>query len=370
MSGRSAFRSICGRLMTSRSSTERMSKTMYVAGSVFARYSMLIFPLARSRSCNFSKLGSAPFITTISPSRIASFLVWTFRSGYRSSMKFSRRFWNRRPLRTKARARVPSHFSSKMWSGESNGVSRLSASIGLITCVYGSKDGIRSAGLRGLEARLQRGHQVLRRLRLDLRDRGQLFALDLRLDQGHERVPIAVPELRGVEFRRQRADQLEREFDLRRAEVVVPLPEERRNLLRLDEPLDLERLGRLERDLVEVLVLQDDVLPFRELVALHHLLLIHGHVVFGADVRPLEGGHAGRVERREGEVLALRSSVQLDGDVHESERNRAAPQGSSHGWSSSGIETKDRGALNDLSAALTLFKVDLHDTGRLAECPN
>src|SRR6266581_5008017 len=167
MSGRRAFRSICGRLMTSRSS----------------------------------------------PSRIASFLVWTFRSGYRSSMKFSRRFWNRRPFRTKARARVPSHFSSKMWSGESNGVSRLSASIGLITCVYGSKAGIRSAGLRGLEARLQRGHQVLRRLRLDLRDRGQLFALDLRLDQGHERVPIAVPELRGVEFRRQRTDQLEREPD-------------------------------------------------------------------------------------------------------------------------------------------------------------
>src|SRR6266545_767315 len=187
MSGRRAFRSIWGRLMTSRSSTYRMSKTMYVAGSVFARYSMLIFPLARSRSCSFSKLGSAPFITTISPSRIASFLVWTFRSGYRSSMKFKRRFWNRRPFRTKARARVPSHFSSKMWSGESNGASRLSASIGLITCVYGSKDGIRSAGLRGLEAR-------------------------------HERVPIAVPELRRVEFRRQRTDQLERELDFRVAD--------------------------------------------------------------------------------------------------------------------------------------------------------
>src|SRR6266702_153502 len=214
MSGRSAFRSICGRLMTSRSSTERMSKTMYVAGSVFARYSMLIFPLARSRSCNFSKLGSGPFITTISPSRIASFLVWTFRSGYRSSMKFSRRFWNRRPFRTKARARVPSHFSSKMWSGESNGVSRLSASIGLITCVYGSKDGIRSAGLRGLEARLQRCHEVLRRLRLRLHDRGELLALDLRLDQRHERVPVTVAELRHIEVHRQRPDEQQGELDL------------------------------------------------------------------------------------------------------------------------------------------------------------
>src|SRR5438093_5634533 len=109
-----------------------------------------------------------------------------------------------------ASARVPSHFSSKMWSFESNGVSRLSASIGLITWTYGSNGAIRSAGLRGLEARLQRGHQILRRLRLDLRDRRQLLALDLRLDERHERVPIALPELRGVEFRRQRTDQLER----------------------------------------------------------------------------------------------------------------------------------------------------------------
>src|SRR6266568_7057146 len=110
-------------------------------------------------------------------------------------MKFRRRFWNRRPLRTMASARVPSHFSSKMWSFESKGVSRLSASIGLITWSYGSKAGIRSAGFRGLETRLQRRHQVLGRLRFDLRDRGHLLAFDLRLDQRHERVPVPVPEL-------------------------------------------------------------------------------------------------------------------------------------------------------------------------------
>src|SRR5712691_8046761 len=114
-----------------------------------------------------------------------------------------------------ARARVPSHFSSKMWSFESNGVSRLSASIGLITWRYGSNGAIRSAGLRGLEARLQRGHQVLRRLGLDLRDGRQLLALDLRLDERHQRVPIAVPELRWVELRGERLDELEREVDLR-----------------------------------------------------------------------------------------------------------------------------------------------------------
>src|SRR3989449_10338407 len=102
-----------------------------------------------------------------------------------------------------------------MWSFESNGVWRLSASIGLITWVYGSNAGIRSAGLRGLEARLQRGHQILRRPGLDLHDGRQLLALDFRLDERHQRVSIAVPELRRVELRRERLDELEREVDLR-----------------------------------------------------------------------------------------------------------------------------------------------------------
>src|SRR5213592_283977 len=101
-----------------------------------------------------------------------------------------------------------------MWSFESNGVSRLSASIGLITWTYGSNGAIRSAGLRGLEARLQRGHQILRRLRLDLGDRRQLLALDLRLDERHQRVPIPVTELRRVELRHERPDELKREVDL------------------------------------------------------------------------------------------------------------------------------------------------------------
>src|SRR6266702_1421671 len=91
-----------------------------------------------------------------------------------------------------ARARVPSHFSSKMWSFESNGVSRLSASIGLITWRYGSNGAIRSTGLRGLEACLQRGHEILRGLRLDLGDRRQFLALDLRLDELEREVDLRV----------------------------------------------------------------------------------------------------------------------------------------------------------------------------------
>src|SRR2546422_1332481 len=213
-----------------------------------------------------------------------------------------------------------------MWSFESNGVWRLSASIGLMTWVYGSNAGIRSAGLRGLEARLQRGHQVLRRPGLDLRDGRQFLALDFRLDERHQRVSIAVPEPRWIELRRERLDELESQVNLRvgdhdgsrrgglrrrlhlvlvherredeapveradrdellllpqdragerdlsrpheglaeqlerlqadllRAEVVVPLPIERRDLGRIDEARDLERLRRLQRNFLEVLVL-------------------------------------------------------------------------------------------------------------------
>src|SRR5213080_633506 len=93
--------------------------------------------------------------------------------------------------------------------------SRLSASIGLMTCVYGSNGAIRSAGLRGLEARLQRGHQVLCRPGLDLRDGGQFLALDFRLDERHQRVSVSIPELRWVELRGECLDELEIEVDFR-----------------------------------------------------------------------------------------------------------------------------------------------------------
>src|SRR2546427_13281844 len=84
-----------------------------------------------------------------------------------------------------------------------------------MTWVYGSNAGIRSAGLRGLEARLQRGHQVLRRPGLDLRDGRQFIALDFRLDERHQRVSIAIPDPRWIELRRERLDELESKVDLR-----------------------------------------------------------------------------------------------------------------------------------------------------------
>src|SRR5439155_17708693 len=107
-----------------------------------------------------------------------------------------------------------------------------------------------------------------------------------------------------------------------------------------------------------VLVSQNDVLAFRVLEPLHPLLRVDGDVVFRADVRPLEGRHARRVQGREGKVLRLGRAVQFDRDVHQAERDRATPQGSGHCRSSRGTQTKGHEALNNLSSRLTLFKVD------------
>src|SRR5207249_10006221 len=103
--------------------------------------------------------------------------------------------------------------------------------------------------------------------------------------------------------------QLERvQADLLRPEVVVPLPVQRRNLRRIDETRDVQRLRRLQRDLLEVLVFQDDVLAFRVLEAFHHLLRVDGDVVFRADVRPLQGRSE---ERRVGKECRWRGGQGL-----------------------------------------------------------
>src|SRR3990172_5391626 len=124
-------------------------------------------------------------------------------------MSLSRRFWKRcRPLRTKQRARVPSHFTSKMWSGESKGSLESSASIGLSARRYGSATTMRSACLRGGEAGLEGCHEVLCRLRGRSRHDRDFLPLDLRRDQLNERLPVAVLEPGQVELRREGGDQL------------------------------------------------------------------------------------------------------------------------------------------------------------------
>src|SRR5207249_6918118 len=82
-------------------------------------------------------------------------------------------------------------------------------------------------------------------------DRDELFFLpqdgprDRDLAGPHERLP----------------KQLERlQADLLRAEEIVPLPQDRADVPRLHEALDLQGLARLERDRVEVFVRQNHVL--------------------------------------------------------------------------------------------------------------
>src|SRR3989441_4644431 len=125
-------------------------------------------------------------------------------------MSYRRRFWNfTAPSgEMKARARVPSHFSSKMWSSESNGSGWRTASIGWI--FTSKRSPMESLLLRGRHARAQGRHEVLRRRRL--RPRGDLdrLPLDLRLDHLEEGLAVPVLEAGGVEVRREGLHEVHR----------------------------------------------------------------------------------------------------------------------------------------------------------------
>src|SRR5437867_1114831 len=192
-----------------------MSNTTYVAGNSFDRRRIVNGEDACSRSWRPMKLGFPSIITTISPSRIALWPPTSGRiSGYRYVMLYSRRFWNVTVPsgETNARARVPSHFSSKMWSSESNGSSWRTASIGLIfTSKRSAMEGLL---LRGRDARPQGRHQVLRRRRL--RPRGDLdrLPLDLCLNHLEEGLAVPVPEAGGVKVRCEGLHEVHRELHL------------------------------------------------------------------------------------------------------------------------------------------------------------
>ena len=72
----------------------------------------------------------------------------------------------------------------------------------------------RQVGLGGLEARPQGRHDLLGRLRLRPHDLGDRLALDLRSDDLHEALAVAVLVLRRAELRREGIDELEGEGDL------------------------------------------------------------------------------------------------------------------------------------------------------------
>src|SRR2546422_10137212 len=130
-------------------------------------------------------------------------------------MSYSRRFWNLTVPsgERNARARVPSHFSSKMCSSESNGSGWRVASIGWI--FTSKRSAMAALLLRRRDARPQRRHQVLRRRRL--RRRGDLdrLPLDLRLDHLEEGLPVPVLVSGGIEVRHEGLHEVHREFHLR-----------------------------------------------------------------------------------------------------------------------------------------------------------
>src|SRR2546425_5624620 len=397
VSRRIPFRSMRGRATSSRPSRYRMSNATYVAGNSFDRRRILNGEDACSRSWRPTKLGFPSTITTISPSRIA---LWPptsgWISGYRYVMSYSRRFWNLTVPsgERNARARVPSHFSSKMCSSESNGSGWRVASIGWI--FTSKRSAMAALLLRRRDARPQRRHQVLRRRRL--RRRGDLdrLPLDFRLDHLEEGLPVPVLVSGGIEVRDEGLDEVHRELHfrlrdrdrlrrgrLRRrlhfvrvvegrederpvhgaegdemllspqgrlregylprsqeglpeqleglharlqgAEEVRGLVEQGADVPRLDEPVHVDVLARLHPDALDLVVRQDHVLRLPHEIALHHLLRVHGDVVHGAHVRPLQGRTARGMEGRERDVLRVRRRVQLHGDVHEAERDAAAP---------------------------------------------
>src|SRR5438093_5162379 len=192
-----------------------MSKATYVPGNSLDRSRIVNGEDACSRSWRPMKLGFPSIITTISPSRIALWPPTSGRiSGYRYVMLYSRRFWNRTVPsgETNPSARVPSHFSSKMWSSESNGSSWRTASIGWI--FTSNRSAMAALLLRGGDARPQGRHQVLHRRRL--RPRGDLdrLPLDLRLDHLEKGLAVPVFESGGVEVRREGLHEVHRELHL------------------------------------------------------------------------------------------------------------------------------------------------------------
>src|SRR3989440_77357 len=121
-----------------------------------------------------------------------------------------------------------------------------------------------------LEARLERCHQIddlrLRRLGRLL---GDLLALDLALNLLEHPFAYVVLVLVGFEEVR----------------LLDDLPV---HLVRRHELGDLDRIGGLLFEGLQLLRLEDHVLPLRELVALHHLVLFDLVTVLGADVLLLQ----------------------------------------------------------------------------------
>ena len=107
-------------------------------------------------------------------------------------------------------------------------------------------------------------------------------------------------------------------------QVVGRLEEARIDLALLHEIADVDRLRRLERRGLEVLVGDHDVLPLLVLVALDDLLPRH-RIPVARHALVLHGGQVRLVQHLEADAIRADGGLQLDGDVHEAEGQRAFP---------------------------------------------
>ena len=116
----------------------------------------------------------------------------------------------------------------------------------------------------------------------------------------------------------------------RRHQVVRLVVEDRVDLRGLDELLDFDRLGLLGVERLEFGRLDHDVLIGGDLVALDDVLVGHLLAVGRADPPLLDARVIGVVELVKVHRLARDGAVELDRHVHQSERDRAAPDRTGH----------------------------------------
>ena len=115
-----------------------------------------------------------------------------------------------------------------------------------------------------------------------------------------------------------------------RCEVVRGVVVHRVDLGQVDELLEVDRLRRHRHERLELVRIDHDVAALGDLVALDDVVVADFLTGFGVDLPVADARHVALVELVERHALAPDRVEQLDGDRHQSERDRAAPYGTCH----------------------------------------
>jgi len=174
---------------------------------------------------------------------------------------------------------------------------------------------LRAPDLVGVEHGFQRDRVVV-----DAQGAELLFLPQRHLRQCHE--------LRVGEHAPQQRERLG--ADLVRLQVIRLLIEDRVDLLRWHEVGDLDGVGRVDRDVVEVLRRHDHILVRRDLVAARDIVPLDDRVVFRAVALLLDAYAVLLVEHVECDVLLLGRGVEFDRDGHHPETHGPFPHCARH----------------------------------------